>query len=569
MITKMKTQQFDRVNDAKWREVTIESLRGLPFEKLITKTLEGIDIQPLYTKEQVDKELGDRQDELVKAIRAGKKSGDWTVAQRTYTTDGTEYVTQVKESLEKGNEAIVYDGSLGVQWNESALTELAQLATRYPLYSFNVKEDDLFITLYEKINKEDRNKVRGTFIGETALPEGYHLVRTAVADTLDAHLKGADAVTELALSLAQASEQATRFRSFTQFENQFFVRFAIDTHFFIEIAKLRAFRLLWQTFAKAYGHDNESRVPIFSETSLRTFSKLDPYVNLLRAGNEAFSAVLGGTDVLTVHPHNVIGKITAAGIRHAQNIQLIIKAETFVDQVVDPAGGSYFIDTLTNELTERAWDLFLEIEDKGGYKAYVKSGALERRLHALYKARKEALSKRETSLIGTNIYANLEDELPESETLIVPNRLAKTYEELRASFSKEQPHTVLLTFGKLKDFKARADFVEGFLATAGIKVTYSPAFESVQEALDWIEKESFDYGVICAHPNEIEEVMADLIPQFPKDRWIDVAGRYDEETEKAWKHAGVSDFIYQGQDQLEKFASITARWKGDGADAKA
>src|SRR5699024_9375853 len=213
MITKMKTQQFDRVNDAKWREVTIESLRGLPFEKLITKTLEGSDIQPLYTKEQVDKELGDRQDELVKAIRAGKKSGDWTVAQRTYTTDGTEYVTQVKESLEKGNEAIVYDGSLGVQWNESALTELAQLATRYPLYSFNVKEDDLFITLYEKINKEDRNKVRGTFIGETALPEGYHLVRTAVADTLDAHLKGADAVTELALSLAQASEQATRFRS--------------------------------------------------------------------------------------------------------------------------------------------------------------------------------------------------------------------------------------------------------------------------------------------------------------------------------------------------------------------
>src|SRR5690625_6877073 len=82
MITKMKTQQFDRVNDAEWRKATVKSLRGLPFEKLVTKTLEGIDIQPLYTKEQTEKQLGNHQAQLLKTIRAGQTSSDWIIAQR-------------------------------------------------------------------------------------------------------------------------------------------------------------------------------------------------------------------------------------------------------------------------------------------------------------------------------------------------------------------------------------------------------------------------------------------------------------------------------------------------------
>lgn len=569
MITKMKTQQFEQVNDAKWREVAIESLRGLPFERLITKTLEGIDIQPLYTKEQVTKELDERQEEILKVVRAGQTSSDWTIAQRTYTTDGAQFVAETKDAIEKGNEAIVYDGSHNVTWTEADVAELAKLAIQYPLYAFNVSKDDAFVKLYDLIAEADRKQVAGTFTGEATLPEGYHLVRTAVGDTIEAHLNGADTVTELALTLAQAAEQAADYRSFTQFENKFFARFAVDTQFFMEIAKLRAFRILWQTFAKAYGHEKASRVPVFSETSLRSFSKLDPYVNLLRAGNEAFSAVLGGTDVLTVHPHNVVANITPAGVRHARNIQLVIKAETFVEHVIDPAGGSYFIDTLTNELTEKAWELFLEIEEVGGYSAYVSSGQLDARLQKLYDARLKALSKREASLIGTNIYANLEDEITAEETLSVPNRLATTYEQLRESFGKDQPKTILLSFGQLKDFKARADFVAGFLATAGIKAEQSPAFASVKEANEWIAENDFDYGIICAHPNETEDVMKELTANFPSDKWIDVAGKYDEATEKAWQDAGVTGFIYQGQDQLEKFAYIAKRWKEDDVDAKA
>lgn len=569
MITKMKTQQFDDANDAKWREVAVESLRGLPFERLITKTLEGIDIQPLYTKEQVEKDLSSRQAELLKSVRAGQTSSDWTIAQRTYTTDGAQFVAETKEAIEKGNEAVVYDGAHKVTWTNDDLAELAKLAVRYPFYAFNVSKEDAFVNLYDVIEESARKQVEGTFTGEAKLPEGYHLVRTAVGDTVSAHLDGADTVTELALTLAQAAEQAPEYRSFIQFENKFFARFAIDTQFFMEIAKLRAFRTLWQTFAKAYGHEKASRVPVFSETSLRSFSKLDPYVNLLRAGNEAFSAVLGGTDILTVHPHNVVAQITPAGIRHARNVQLVIKNETFVEHVIDPAGGSYFIDTLTNELTEKAWDLFLEIEAAGGYSEYVSSGQLKSRLQKLYDARLQALSKRQASLIGTNIYANLEDEISVEETLSIPNRLTTKYEQLRESFGKEQPKTVLLSFGQLKDFKARADFVAGFLATAGIEAEQSPAFASVDEAREWMAENDFDYGVVCAHPNETENVMKELTANFPEGKWIDVAGKYDEATEKAWQDAGVAGFIYQGQDQLEKFAYIAKRWKDGDVNAKA
>src|SRR5699024_157207 len=335
MITKMKTEQFAKVNDAKWREVAIESLRGLPFEKLITKTWEGINIQPLYTKEQIESQLGDRQGDMLTSVRAGQKSSDWIIAQRTYSTNGAKFIEETKEAIDRGNEAIVYDGSQQVTWTEENLAELAELAVKFPIYAFNVSEDDAFVKVYDLIEEDDRKRIEGTFTGSAELPEGYHLVRTAVGDTIEAHLNGADTVTELALTLAQAAEQASNYRSFTQFQSKFYVRFAIDTQFFMEIAKLRAFRVLWQTFAEAYGHERESRVPVFSETSLRTFSKLDPYVNLLRAGNEAFSAVLGGTDVLTVHPHNVVADITPAGIRHARNIQLVIKSETFVDYVID------------------------------------------------------------------------------------------------------------------------------------------------------------------------------------------------------------------------------------------
>ena len=551
----MKQTTFPRIDDAKWREVAETSLRGLPFEKLITKTLEDIDIEPLYTKEAFERQYADKHDAMLKTIRKGIGSQNWTIAQRSYAKDGAKFLEDSIVAIEKGNEAIVYDGAHGVVWTDDQLKKLATLMTKYPIYAFQVHSNDDFLSVFNNINESDRALVRGAVTGyDIDLPNGYDNVRTVVADLVEDHDRGADIVTELALTLAIATEQLEEYDSFTAFANDFIVRYAIDTNFFMEMAKLRAFRLLWQTLAEAYGEKEAPNAMIYTETSLRTYSKLDIYVNLLRAGNEAFSAVLGGADVVTVHPHDVLSAITPQSERIARNVQLVIKEETFVHYVLDPAGGSYYIDSLTDQLVEKAWQAFLEIEEKGGYLAYVNSDAYNEKIASLHEKRLTLLSTHKASLIGTNIYADLENVIEDDQpTLVVENRLAEPYENFRNYFKENQLNVVLLNFGMLKDYKPRADFAKGFLAAGGIEVSAEPAFNTTEEGAKWAKENSFDYAIICASAKETETFVDGFVEHFPGNKKIDVAGKCAPELAEKWQAKGIHGFIYKGQDQLEKF----------------
>ena len=136
---------------------------------------------------------------------------------------------------------------------------------------------------------------------------------------------------------------------------------------------------------------------------MRSYSKLDPYVNLLRAGNETFSAILGGADIIQAHPHNILTGPDASSIRYSRNMQLVLREETHVEKVLDPAGGSYFIEKLTEQLVDEAWKLFLEIESNGGIEQFSKTGRLVEKSFQLQN--ETATGKR--SLIGTNVYAEL------------------------------------------------------------------------------------------------------------------------------------------------------------------
>ena len=553
----MKTTTFSESSYLEWQEVAVKSLRGLPFEKLLTKTIEGIDLQPLYT---ADESFTD----TLATIRAAKQQADWIVAQPQYANDAQAFVTELKSALERGNEAIVYDGKTAIEWDEHSLKEIAGLMTSYPIFMTNVSKADPILDVFNLIPEQERVHVQGVVsLLDGALPIGFVNIRTIGADLRDAHHKGADAVTELALAIAEAAELATDAKDFQEFSEKFFVRFAVDTHFFMEIAKFRAFRVLWQALSTAFGSETAIHVPILSETSLRSYSKLDPYVNLLRAGNEAFSAVLGGADVITVHPHNILTGTTPISARLARNIQLVIKEETLVNEVIDPSGGSYFIENLTKALVENAWQLFVAIDEAGGYQAYVESGALTERLARLHETRAEEVATGTTSLIGTNNYADLSSiELNGENGRDIEGRLAEPFEKYRAQFSKEQPSTALVTFGALKDFKPRADFVSGFLATGGIQAKWSPAFTTATEAVEWIKTAQPDYIIVCATDAVTKEVMAQLLKELPSGNFIDVAGKYDADLLSSWTAAGLNGFIAQGQDKIEKFSEITKCWKG-------
>lgn len=559
----MKQTVFSTIDDARWKEIATASLQGLPFESLITNTVEGIEIHPLYMKQSLSDHLQAQADKTLETIRLATKHPSWVIAQRPYVKIGEEFISEVKESLAKGNEVIYYDGNYPVQWNEADLKVIARLGEDYPIYALNIAEHDDFLQVYDLIEVSARVAVKGILITEVfELPVEYEQIRTVCSDTIGIHLQGADIVTELAVTLAKAAEEVSKFTSFAAFSARFFVRFAVDTHFFMEIAKIRAFRVLWQTFSEAYDETEINTVPVFSETSLRSYAKLDSYVNMLRAGNEAFSAVLGGTDILTVHPHNILTHVNATSVRNARNIQLVIKEETHTSHVLDPAGGSFYIEALTNELITKAWEAFLVIETFGGYTTYVSSEQFTDKLFSLSNERIQHLSHHQSSLLGTNIYADLTEPIVETgDYIVIENRLAEPYEKFREYFTVKQPDIVLLNFGELKDHKLRTDFIEGYFAAGGLRVISSPSFETVEIARNWIRNNYFDYAVICTAPKATEAIMKEFLATPLGDKWIDVAGKYSPEIMKAWQAKGISDAIFQGQDQLAKFSSIKNCWE--------
>ncbi|QTD41746.1 methylmalonyl-CoA mutase family protein [Sporosarcina sp. Te-1] len=550
-IHTMKNGTFDTPKIEDWKAIAIESLKGKPFERLETKTWEGIDLQPLYTEATTSQSSH--------LIRSTKSKPGWTVAQSVVAKTGAEFLERLKSSLQRGNEAIVYYGYPAIHWNDEDLNALAALLVDFPVFFYSLQNDDPILRVFDFVNHEVRSKVKGVVQAEQwNVPIGYSGLRTKGADLTAVHHEGADVVSELALALSIAAARSETANAFDAFCDSFYVKFSIDTHFFMEIAKLRAFRLLWHAFSEAHG-EKATAIPVITETSLRSYSKIDPNVNLLRAGNETFSAILGGADVITVFPHDVLTGPTPNSIRYAQNIQLVLKEETNITKVNDPAAGSYFIESLTETLVERAWERFLEIEKKGGYEVYLASGVLK----ALWKKRQEEAEKASKSLIGTNVYADLhKDSLEDWNDGNKWNRLAVPFEQLRAQFSIEQPKTVLLNFGTLKAVKPRADFVSGFLATGGVESEWSPFFTEVKKAVAWVKEKGPDYVIICAPADLIEDTMEPLLQQWPAGILLDVAGSYDAETEAKWKALGLNGFLHAKQNRIEKMRSILERWKG-------
>lgn len=206
--------------------------------------------------------------------------------------------------MRAGNEAIVYDGQYPVQWREADLDKFLLLIEEYPLYLYDLEANDPLVELFDRVEKGKRKHIRGIVTG-IPLPAGYEQMRQTVVSAIAEHQQGADSVTELAVVLAKAVEAVDAYADFKALTGSVAVRFAIDTEFFMEVAKLRACRVLWQTMAHGYDMEGGS-IPIVAETSLRSFAKYDPATNMLRTGNETLAAVLGGVDVFTVHPHLIV-----------------------------------------------------------------------------------------------------------------------------------------------------------------------------------------------------------------------------------------------------------------------
>ncbi|MGN7478411.1 methylmalonyl-CoA mutase family protein [Solibacillus silvestris] len=555
----MKEIEFQSASYDQWKEEAVKALKGKPFESLFTKTIENITLEPLYTQESLIEKLGGQLEKQVSTIRSLTQKTSFAVAQQIMGNDAESFFVNLEESLSRGNEMITINSPAAFDWSEENVHKLAAYLSENSFKITVGSSEDSLLQVFDQIDEAKRENVQGYVIAPQPVQlADYPNVRTFAANTIPFHNNGANAVQELAIALVQAAEMANEAADFKAFENKFFVQFAVDTQFFAEVAKIRAFKVLWKAFASAFGNE-ASAVPVVVETSVRSFSKYDVYVNLLRAGNEAFSAAIGGADVVTVHPHDALTQYTEQSTRIARNVSLVTKEESHVTNVMDPAGGSYFIESLTADYVKEAWSLFLEIEKAGGLQAY----GIDAKIEEVYNARIKQVETRKHSLIGTNIYANPADEIPtvENAHFAQVKRLAVPFENLRANFAKSGLKPAVLTFGPLKNYKPRADFVQGIFATAGIVAHQTEGFRTIEEAKNWLASADYDYIVVAATDDDAKELIPALLEGKKQNILLDAAGKYKEE-EATWTANGLNGFIFAGQNIVQKLNDVVLSVKG-------
>lgn len=563
MSNNMKNIEFEIPAYSDWQDAAIKALKGKPFESLFTKTNEGVTLQPLYTQESLVAKLGEELDLQVATIRSLQNDQVFQVAQQIHADSSEAFFAQLEDSLARGNEVITIDSRVSFAWTEEVLVKLASYFSEYSFKITIENSKDPLLAVFDNIPVDQQEAIKGYIISKdpitlTAFPN----VRSVSADTIVYHNEGANAVQELAYALALAAKFAEQEESFEAFSKKFFVSFAIDTQFFTEIAKLRAFKVLWKAFSSAYGVTDHVKIPTVAETSLRSFSKLDVYVNLLRSSNEALSGLIGGADLFTVHPHDVLTKPTDQSIRIARNVSLILREETNVLKVKDPAGGSYFIESLTADFVKEAWALFLDIQAAGGIDEYTASGKLAEEVEASYQKRIKAAQTRKQSLIGTNIYANPADILEQDTNPLFADikRIAAPFEDLRADMTAADVKTGILALGSLKSSKPRADFVAGFLNTVGLVPEKSEPVTTVEEAVAWLKATEAKYVVIAGNDDDTKAFVSAILAEKPANVLVDVAGKFKDE-EEAWLANGLNGFIFAGQNIIEKLQSVFASMK--------
>ncbi|WP_456274110.1 methylmalonyl-CoA mutase subunit beta [Bacillus sp. AK031] len=583
----MKNASFQKVNIEDWKAKAEESLKGKPLEKLYKETYEGITLKPLYTKEDLESEWMQNRD----SSRTG-----WKVAQRISSGQPDRLPDLLQKALDRGQDTVSFsegNGNLSTEVLEKLFT--IAIKEEKPLFHLTSVTSQGFSSI-----KDGFSELKGVFSADpinlvleddtpeqlqtwlkaiTNLKESSPGVKTVLVDTSFLNESGANAVQELAYAVGAGVTYIEVLKnegwSAEEAAGKIVFNFSAGSSFFMEIAKLRAFRTLWKTILQAY-EVKETKAVISSETSAFTKSKLDSYVNMLRAGNEAFSAVLGGADYIHVSPFDeVSGTTSAFSERIARNTQLILSQESHLNKVSDPAGGSYYIESLTNQLAERAWKKFQEIDGNGGLIRALKAGFLQEEIEDVFTKRLKDTSTRKQSLIGTNVYANLEDAIAVEEILnqsegvpgLHAKRLSGNFESLRSRAQRlqDKPVAGLILLGKIKSHKARADFVTGFLAAGGIGVLPSKECLAIEDAVQFVSDSSADYFVICGRDEEYHAMAGEIIGSINstnKNLLIDLAGKLNDTDMKKLTDAGLNGSIYFGQQMIEKLDALLNRWEG-------
>ena len=440
--------------------------------------------------------------------------------------------------------------------------------------------------------------------------------RAVTVDTTVYHAAGADEVLDLAIAL---STGVAYLRAMTDHglsvaaalaEIEFSLAAGVDL--FMTVAKLRAARRLWARVAEASG--GAAAMALHVGTAERVISRRDPWVNMLRATIAGFAAGVAGADSVAVAPYDQGGGLpTDFGRRIARNAQVILQEESALGQVIDPAGGSWFIEDLTERLAQAAWRRFQEIEAAGGVAAMLADGRLQAAVAEVWAARERDLAHRRTQIIGVNMFPNLDEEAPAPPSMAWPeivapwharrpapaavdgdlatrvaaarhgaaigdlsggaaadggdaapiaaHRLGEGFEALRdasdawAEAHGQRPRVFIAALGTPAAHGARVDFTRNYLAAGGIEAIDGQG--TPDEIAAAFTASGLDLAIICGSDKLYEAEGAAMAAALGGAGWLGLAGR--PANADVLRAAGIETFIHAGDDCLATLRAIHAK----------
>jgi methylmalonyl-CoA mutase len=622
--------EFQKPSYDEWLEVANKSLKGKTVSEYVRNTFENIKIKPLYTKADLPKER----------IHLGDYRYKWKIAQQVEGESIAKINKNILEAIEYGQPTVAFKIPKGL--NKSNIEELFK-GINFAEVSFFIDGKEEIIPFYqllfhfiknESVHIEGfigfdpvRSIVENSYKGEEKknlltlwcntikkASDQTQNLKTLFVDGRFFEQTGGNAVQQIAFTLSTAVEQIENLKEAGVPVEFFFkntvVGLNVQSNFFMEIAKLRAMRYLWKKLAESYEVDNQIAVlDLFAETTMVNKSKLDPYTNMLRSSGEAFAAVIGQVQTLRIQPFDAVyGETSKLGVRFARNIHHILREESSLANVKDPAAGSYFIEHLTNELIEKSWQLFLQIEELGGLLEAFNQKAVEQLMIENRQNMLSDLYKRKIKLIGTNQYADISEKLQESDFAVetlkklkpiaiqqiengIANgdsiedffvesseeksvinyfRLSEEYEKLRflakKSYKEGNPPRIgLIGLGMVKEYKKITDFVSDFCASGGIlaePIQEEIQLEEISRIVNQASEKIIGFAGTDDHFEQALPFIEKTIVENHKKLYL-IAGLRKKEVIHKLKELGVTFFIDEKADHVETLKRILVEIGGD------
>ena len=598
MAKELLMSEFPQQTKQEWIEKIEKDLKGKSYETLYWEISESLKLPPLAMKENL-KSLPHLQDDFSKKLLSSITTS-WLINEQFHLknkpidelneafagdVNAFEFILETTDEVENLRAILLY---IDKDEFRSKIKRIAIIASNSILKQ--IVENESIINFVKKHPKVEF-LFGFDFLSELALttemtvPMSYvsilkekfaehKNVRYLLVKANYFHNAAASVEQELANALSIASAYITFFERPEDIVSRIDFLFSIGSFYFVEIAKLRVFRLLWSKLIDSYGSDFDAfeQIRISAITSEWNKTIFDAYLNMLRNTTESMSAVIGGADTLTVLPFDYFyEQPNSFSRRIARNVHHILAKEAHLSAVDDPAKGAYYIEILTHQLGERVWTMFSEIEKNGGFEQYCKTGELKKSIEANASKVIEAFNSRKRVLVGVNNYPNLSEEMlslvknllsddsDEDTKELKQFRLAEEIEKIRLEnerhFSKK-PKVFLFTYGDVTMRRARAGFVLNFLGCAGFEIIDNLGFDTIDEGIDAYRNSGADVLAVCGADNEYVTFVPALFKQVDGVKII--AGNPKKDKDML-KQAGADYFIYTGVDILRILNDISKK----------